>query len=743
MKARNIFFVFLILLLIFFYKSFLFHQVIYCCDNLTLNIPSKLLLVEYLKRGQFPLWNPTIFSGVPFFADLNLGILFPLNFLYALLPSFQAITVEVILEYIIVFVGIFSLARLLKISSKGSLYTSIIFTFSGTVATYANNVSILHVLVLMPWVLWSFLRYLRSGKLPDYLIACLVFSLQIIAGHPQVMYLTGLLIFCFVVSHPKISLASKIRRSILFISLALGLSSIQLFPFVEFAFKSNRSVSGFSYSTSGAFPLWGIIRLLLPNSIGNLSGAGAWAASGSLVGYVGILPLIFCLNNTRKTFGSLFWIIVAAITFIASFGAIFPIYTLLYYIVPGIRFFRSPENFLVVYTLAIAVLAGYGFDNLLKSRIFSFMRKNTKLLFTASIIVVLLSLSLFFTPFEKYFVRLLGFLPFTKRIINLSFRDIRMIVDAFTINITLIGCFMTVLVISIRKFSLNRIQMVIIVLSSVELLIFSSHALPTISQKTLEAQFTSAQSIIKQISDFDSKINRILIDPSAIRNPYSKSFPKYDYNSESLWQIYVGKPNIYASQYQSADGYGSIVYTPYQQFIDKSNKDPTGVNLRWNSSLLNILGVKYVLAANSEFVLNKQSLQLVEKFANVSLYKNLFSCQRFFWDEKGKCDSSGISVISSLANKVTVLTSNSNSSRLIYTDVNYPGWEVYIDGTKGKIEEYENIFKSVVLSKGPHQITFLYKPMSFLYGEIVSGISVVVYFILLILLIRKKRLGRS
>ena len=141
---------FAVLICIFFFKQIFFGKVLYCCDNGTVNVPSKIYLASELIQGRFPLWNPYIFSGSPYFADINLGTLYPLNIVYVLFSPFRALTIEIILSYFVATVGTYLLSRSIGLSVIASFYSSIVYIFSGTIASYTNNVSMLHVAVLMP-----------------------------------------------------------------------------------------------------------------------------------------------------------------------------------------------------------------------------------------------------------------------------------------------------------------------------------------------------------------------------------------------------------------------------------------------------------------------------------------------------------------------------------------------------------------------------------------------------------------
>jgi hypothetical protein len=62
--------------------------------------PNYRFAAEHLKQGDIPLWNPHLYSGVPFAADIQSGLFYPLNLLVFLLTP--SLTYEW-LEYLAVF----------------------------------------------------------------------------------------------------------------------------------------------------------------------------------------------------------------------------------------------------------------------------------------------------------------------------------------------------------------------------------------------------------------------------------------------------------------------------------------------------------------------------------------------------------------------------------------------------------------------------------------------------------------
>ena len=86
----------------------------------------------------------------------------------------------------------------------------------------------------------------------------------------------------------------------------------------------------------------------------------------------------------------------------------------------------------------------------------------------------------------------------------------------------------------------------------------------------------------------------------------------------------------------------------------------------------------------------------------------------------------------------------SDSGVLVLTDAFYPGWKVFVDGKEHTIRRANYLFRGVELPSGAHQVEFVYDPLSFKIGLIVSLLTVV--FLIAVPLasaIRRKRLLRQ
>src|SRR5438105_5658000 len=79
-------------------------------DTLVYFYPNAAYLASRLGAGQLPLWDPYLFAGVPFLANSQVGVLYPLHWLYLLAPVSRVYAGLVVLHAWLVGCGVFVLA---------------------------------------------------------------------------------------------------------------------------------------------------------------------------------------------------------------------------------------------------------------------------------------------------------------------------------------------------------------------------------------------------------------------------------------------------------------------------------------------------------------------------------------------------------------------------------------------------------------------------------------------------------
>ena len=545
----------LLLFAIFFFRQIFGGEVWYCCDNLLINIPARKFQIEELRLGRFPLENPYIFSGTPFLADINLAALYPGNIIFFLFRNpFGALTIAIIYHFFVAFTGVYLVAKTLGLSRTARYVSAIVFTFSGTMVTYTNNLPMLQVAALLPWVFWAWVRLLARPTPIRVIVFATLASLQIFAGHAQFMYYTWALLLAWTIVHwPK--KAVYVGWSVIFVTI---LTAVQTVPFFKFAQESTRSTFGYEYSVYDSLNPLAIIRLIIPWSVGILNQGTAWAMGGSVYGYVGVLPLILTLVAPRRKPVVRFFLIVALVSFITALGKYTPFYPLLYRIVPGLGSFRSPQHFLLIWTFAIAILAGYGSQKLARAK---------KLLVIAAagmLSVAVFAVAIFGTHvFDPLFPAKLV----SKFALDPALRPTIM-------RLIVLNTGLTAIIVSL--FYKYRTGLAICVLIFSDLFIFTRSNIITESQSTVSSWFEVNDALVRSIEP-DGKI---FVHKDLYPAQYQKQFGKNQLPDEAAWQVAILRPNInMLYRIGSIDGYASIVSRTYQDSFGVPATDPTGINV--------------------------------------------------------------------------------------------------------------------------------------------------------------------
>ena len=330
-------------------------------------------------NGRVPLWNPHIFGGQPGLADIQSGALYPLHMLQALALGWHgdgfplaALQWQVIFHFSLAAVGAYLLGRYWahragagwRVARFSGVIVSLVFTYSGYLTGFpVQQMTILLTSAWLPWVMLALARTLdavadglpRRVSLARAGWASLAFAMAILAGHPQtvmyIFYLTGAY-FLFRVWNQRSHASRFTLHYSLFITIGGLIAAAQLLPTLNFINRSLRADLSFNAVSQG-LPLSELVSVLYPGYFG-----------GSPE-YVGILPLLLIaaaltLSRRRLRRTIIFWAGVAIVSLVLAFGANTFAYPLAYLILPGFDAVRQQERVFLLYSLSLAVLAGYG-----------------------------------------------------------------------------------------------------------------------------------------------------------------------------------------------------------------------------------------------------------------------------------------------------------------------------------------------------------------------------------------------
>jgi len=145
---------------------------------------------QRLARGEFPLWNPYTFAGMPFVANLQSAMFYPTNWLCLVMPIPKAINLGVVLNLFLSLAFTYAWARQTGRGRLGALVAGATYALGAPQLLRVYEGHWVH-LCAMPWIPWlmacaeSLVK--RGGALPVALGAAGL-AMQAFAGHPQYMF---------------------------------------------------------------------------------------------------------------------------------------------------------------------------------------------------------------------------------------------------------------------------------------------------------------------------------------------------------------------------------------------------------------------------------------------------------------------------------------------------------------------------------------------------------------------------
>lgn len=143
---------------------------------------------------------------------------------------------------------------------------------------------------------------------------------------------------------------------------------------------------------------------------------------------------------------------------------------------------------------------------------------------------------------------------------------------------------------------------------------------------------------------------------------------------------------------------------------------------------------KYILDKDFDNLNYDEKIEVLNN--SVVLNKNQINKYKDLFDKETKYKSHEFSYVNNgMKSKIT-----SNKEALaIYTAPYDKGWSAYVNGEKIKIEEVDNGFMAIKINEGENNIEFKYFPSGLLGGIIISGISLLIFIIYVILYMKESR----
>lgn len=372
--------------------------------------PNYRFAAEQLRQGSLPLWNPHLYSGTPFAADIQSGLFYPINLLvFLLVPE---LTYEW-LEYLVLFhfwlagTTMYLCLRCLVLSPEpdpppatlsplAAFAGALAFQFSDLFIVHFGNLNMIAVAAWLPLVFLLFQRSLAGRSLGLSAAAGAVLAIATLAGHIQITLFILLTLGLYTLyalwpslqawgtrllalqpaQPPPVSLAAGRRLAawlplpalLICLLTTIGLAALLLVPAYEMSRYTPRAELPYPEATAYSLHPVQLVGLLVPNFFGRDPALhwGPWDRVET--GYIGLLTLMLALLGAVLRPGRLkgFFIGLGLIALLLAWGGYSLLHGWLYAFVPGFDQLRAPARFILLLDFALATLAAFGLDQLMR-----------------------------------------------------------------------------------------------------------------------------------------------------------------------------------------------------------------------------------------------------------------------------------------------------------------------------------------------------------------------------------------
>jgi hypothetical protein len=340
------------------------------------NLPMEEGVHDAYSRGRLPVWMPELSGGRPLLPNPNMGALYPVRPLLALVPFPVAMRVFPLLHWIAAGIGMIVLLRSIGASRAGSWVAAVTYVFSGVGVSEVFYPHIQPGMALLPWIVWALGRsgVSRTGKV---LLLSGLFGLMFLAGD---VFTSGIGVAACLIwilfETPRPERWSQVIELAAALALAALLAAPQIVATALWVPETNRAVLGMKLFESLFFSIHPLrlLELAIPFPFG-----ACWSLENDTVWgwpvfhykgmgvfttlYAGAFAIVALVATRRERTKGL------------RFAQVFLLLALLVAVPPSLvptsweklpspLPLRNPEKFAVAIVLALAVVSGIAFDRL-------------------------------------------------------------------------------------------------------------------------------------------------------------------------------------------------------------------------------------------------------------------------------------------------------------------------------------------------------------------------------------------
>lgn len=695
-----------------------------------------------IRKGESILWDAYNSLGIPVIPNSSAATMSPFEIVPILFQGEWAWNFLYLFRLWFLMLFSYAFFKELGLSDSISFFCGCISGLFGY-SMYHMNMWHFNVDVVLPLLMFMTARFIRTKSVYCWGGLCLSIAVMMLGGNPQNL-ITGMAlahIFCIArVMTENCSWRKKVEEYVKYCFayvLAACWTMFFWFPFLELF------ANGYNYHAGGG---QGLFSVPVKNLLGFLF-PGIYFDNGQFNVYlcyigVGVLPIIFLYTNLKDKrvwifigFAVVYLLKILGFPLVQWIGRL-PVFSMVNYWKYSFSFYFS---IIIIFSYALENLKNESFE----SKTHRIKRCLISIYYLAMVVIVVGSIIKMKNSEEELSVKVRTWIPF------LAFLAVAWLL-------------MIVLSNSERLLQKNIFIWSTIICISIEILVVYGYL--------NNFRIDSGIALDNEVEDFE----------------IVKSYQENDYERiAAIGIICMGNLSSNYGLY-NISGYTAVPVSYYYEFmkelvyenqLDINFMVPVSTQyFEKSNKYFDLMGVSIVIMESME-ALESDTLQMVYENGNYRIYKNedYFDKAFYVYDYEQFSDKEEIFKFldqqPDLSQKVAIesddelsfshctsentedsvkiaeyadgrirLNCNSNTDGfLVLNDLYYPGWRVYVDGKEQEIYKTDYIFRSVYLQSGEHEVIFIYKPISFYVGVLISGISVLGYIIFLIIKSRSRR----
>ena len=713
--------------------------------------------------GQYPLWQPWTFAGMPTVEAFSyLGGLYYPNIIFSRLP-FGDIGSQ-ILHLCFAGLGGYALLRSFRLHHAAAFLGGAAFMLNPYMTTMLvhGHGSQLMTAAYMPWVLWATLRVFDTraplgilAPLLDVGVLAILLGFQLQRAHVQIAWYTwllmGLLALVLLVSAHR-SVKESLKRAGFFATacvVGIAISAAVYLPASEYAAYSVRGAAGgggaaMEYATMWSMHPVELLTFLVPGLYG-FGGVTYWGFMPftDFPHYAGIVVLLLAFAGfvvRRRDPFVLFLGGSALLALLISFGSFFsPVFDLFYNFAPLFSRFRVPSMVLIVAELNLSLLAGFGLHWLLDApeKSLRIPLKVLAVLSALSIVLILLGGE----GFEGFFRSI--FPPPPVENFDLAFMVNKVRWESIRDSVVMSGLFAALVAglawPGMRKFlSGSKPASVIVVLAIGDLLLLNAKIISPPEASLRPPVLVQRQQVETALAPDD--VTSFL---ASQKGPF-RIYPVGPLFGENKFAL---------SGIESVGGYHPAKLRNYEEFLRRTE------NLS-SLAALRMLNVRYVVSPaevqHPDLEPVKQgTLRLVSGDVPAWVYRLKAGCPRAWfattvtglssrddlftqvlqdgsncrsvyvdgaeWQGTRRFAEGTIQSMQRTAESMTLKVSAPSEAFLVTSEIFYPlRWQAILDGRPAFTLEVNGLIRGVQIPAGEHELTFTYDRSDFDKGRHIS-----------------------